>query len=162
MKRIQTSSLHHKIIKQTISYQFSLTLKEVNKLIPSHIEIEISRKTNRIRYIYLKDDLWGIIRPNDGFFLLTPNSAKFLIKNLEFPRMRVVIQSDVSEYIQKGRNVFAKHVVDCDPIIIPFSEVIVVNENDKPLAIGSAQLNKEEILSFTEGIAVKVRKGILN
>ena len=160
MIRIAPSSLQRERIRQTISYQFSLSQEEVNAFIPPHIEIELSKKTKRIRYIYLKDKLWGVMRPNDGFFLLTPNSARFLVNNLQSPKLRVVIQSDVSEYIQKGGNVFAKHVVNCDPSITPYSEVIVVDENDEPLAIGRAQLNKEEMFSFTEGIAVKVRKGI--
>lgn len=101
-----------------------------------------------------------MIRPNDGFFLLTPHSAKFLINLLQFPKLRVVVRSDVSEYILKGGNVFAKHVIDCDPTLIPYSEIIVVNQEDIPLAIGKALLNREEMRSLKEGIAVKVRKGI--
>ncbi|NVM28417.1 MAG: hypothetical protein HWN65_06210 [Candidatus Helarchaeota archaeon] len=101
-----------------------------------------------------------MIRPHDGFFLFTPNSAKFLIKTIKSPKLRVIIQSDVSQFIQKGRSVFAKHVIDCDPNLIPYSEIIVVNEEDDPLAIGKALLNREEMLSFNDGVAVKVRKGI--
>ena len=51
-------------------------------------------------------------------------------------------------------------VVDCDLNLIPYSEVIIVNEEDSPLAIGKALLNREEMLAFTAGVAVKVRKGI--
>ena len=160
MIRITPSLFIYEQIKNLISYQLSLTLEEVNQLIPFNIEIERSKKTKRIRYIYLEDELWGIIRPNDGFFLLTPNSAKLLIKTLQYPKLRVVVQSDIAEYIQKGRNVFAKHVLDCDPSIYPAAEIIVVNEKDLPLAIGKALLTKEEMLTFKEGIAVKVRKGI--
>ncbi|HUV84740.1 MAG TPA: PUA domain-containing protein, partial [Methanosarcinales archaeon] len=76
------------------------------------------------------------------------------------PKLRVIVQSDVSEAIQKGGNVFAKHVVDCDPSIVPYSEVIVVNEADALLAIGKALLMRDEMLHFKKGIAVKIRKGV--
>ena len=160
MIRITPSSIDIDHLRQSLRFQFSLTTEDLKKFIPSNIELELSGKTKRLRFIYLEEKLWGMIRPHDGFFLFTPNSAKFLIKTIKSPKLRVIIQSDVSEFIQKGRNVFAKHVIDCDPNLIPLSEVIVVNENDKPLAIGKVLLNKTEMLSFNEGIAVKVRKGI--
>ncbi|MHA1651479.1 MAG: PUA domain-containing protein [Candidatus Helarchaeota archaeon] len=154
------SSLDRLRIKQIVSYQYVLTQEEADQFIPDDIQVEYSKKTKKIRYIYLKHRLWGIIRPNDGFFLLTPASAEFLIQLLPFPRLRVVVQSDVSEFLRKGGNVFAKHVVEADPLIIPYSEVIMVDEDDIPVAIGKAYLTREEMLSFQRGVAVKVRKRI--
>jgi predicted RNA-binding protein (TIGR00451 family) len=147
-------------LKQIIAYQFRITAEQAKQLIPSTLIIEISKKTHRTRYLYLNNELWGIIRPNDGFFLLTPASARSLLKLLPFPKQRVIVQSEVAPYILKGGNVFAKHVVDCDSAIIPGLEVIAVDEKDTPLAIGRAQLNKHEMLSFSNGVAVKVRKGL--
>jgi len=159
MLRITPSAVDLEDLKQKLLYQFSLTREEIDILIPPNIIFEISRNTNRLRFVYLKDQLWGMIRPNDGFFLFTPNSAQFLIRHVKFPKLRVVVRSDVAEFIKKGGNVFAKHVVDCDLNLIPYSEVIIVNEEDNPLAIGKALLNREEMLAFTAGVAVKVRKG---
>jgi predicted RNA-binding protein (TIGR00451 family) len=160
MKRFCPSPQFSEQIRQKISYQFSIPAQKVASLIPAPIEVELSKRTNRLRYIFFENQLWGVIRPHDGFFLLTPNSAKYFIQILPSPQLRVIVQSDVSEYIQKGGNVFAKHVMDCDPSIIPNSEVIIVNEVDSPLAIGRALLTKDEMLTFQKGIAVKVRKGI--
>ncbi len=154
------SPIEYQSILQIVSYQLGLTPEDAGEFIPPSITVEYSKKTKRIRYIYLKDDLWGILRPTDGIFLLTPSSASFLIKHLTFPKLRVVVQSNISEFILKGGNVFAKHVVDCDPLINPRSEVIVVNEDDLPLAIGRAEMVRAEMLAFQDGIAVKVRKGI--
>lgn len=159
MKRIAASRSYCNSFRQRLRYQFSLTQETAEKFIPENLELELSAKTKRVRNIFVGPELWGFIRPMDGIFLLTPSSAKFLLKILEFPKLRVVVQSDVSEYIQKGGNVFAKHVVDCDPTLSPSSEVIVVNEDDTPLAIGRLLLNREEALAFKTGIAVKVRKG---
>ncbi|MHA1130440.1 MAG: PUA domain-containing protein [Candidatus Helarchaeota archaeon] len=161
MLRINPSILDLEKIRQIVAYQFQLSSEEAHQFIPSNIQIELSKKTKRIRFIYLNEELWGIIRPKDGFFLLTPGSAAAMIKLLPFPRQRVVVQTNVSEYIRKGGNVFAKHILDCDPTLIPYSEVIAVDENDTPLAVGKLLLNKQEMLSFSSGIAVKVRKGII-
>lgn len=74
--------------------------------------------------------------------------------------MRVIILTEVSEFIKKGRNVFAKHVVDADQEIRPYSEVLIVDEDDELLAVGKAIMNKKEMLTFQHGTAVKVRHGI--
>jgi len=160
MNHITASRSYCRSLRQRLRYQFSLTQEEADNFIPLNLELELSAKTKRVRNIFVGPDLWGFLRPMDGLFLLTPSSAKFLIKLLKFPKLRVVVQSDVSEYIQQGGNVFAKHVVNCDPTLIPSSEVIVVNEEDLPLALGRLLLNREEALAFKTGIAVKVRKGI--
>lgn len=160
MIHITPSSIGIDHLRRRLCFQFSLSIEDQEKLIPSNIEFKLSGKTKRLRFLYLEEKLWGMIRPHDGFFLFTPNSAKFLIKTIKSPKLRVIIQSDVSQFIQKGRSVFAKHVIDCDPNLIPYSEIIVVNEEDDPLAIGKALLNREEMLSFNDGVAVKVRKGI--
>jgi len=160
MNRITPPRSYCNSLRQRVQYQFSLSQEEADTFIPSNLELELSVKTKRVRNIFVGTELWGFLRPMDGIFLLTPSSAKFLIKTLQYPKLRVVVQSDVSEYIQNGGNVFAKHVIDCDPTLIPSSEVIVVNEADMPLAIGRLLLNREEALAFKSGIAVKVRKGI--
>lgn len=160
MNRIISSTAFCYSLRQRLRYQFYLSQEEADKFIPLKIELEFSAKTKRVRYVYVENELWGVLRPTDGNFLLTPSSAKFLLKNLKSPKLRVIIQTDVSEYIQKGGNVFAKHVIDCDPNLAPHSEVIVVDANDVPLALGRLLLNREEALAFKAGVAVKVRKGI--
>ncbi|MDD1777016.1 MAG: pseudouridine synthase [Candidatus Helarchaeota archaeon] len=160
MNRVISSTAYCHSLRQRLRYQFYLTQEEADKFIPLKLELEFSAKTKRVRYIYVENELWGVLRPTDGIFLLTPSSAKFLVGILKSPKLRVIIQTEVSEYIQKGGNVFAKHVIDCDPILTPHSEVIVVDANDIPLALGRLLLNREEALAFKTGIAVKVRKGI--
>jgi len=39
-------------------------------------------------------------------------------------------------------------------------EVLVVDGNDKLVAVGRAMLVRDEMLSFRKGIAVKVRDGV--
>jgi len=160
MNRVLSSISYCHSLRQRLRYQFYLSQEEADTFIPLKLELEFSVRTKRVRYIYVENELWGVLRPTDGNFLLTSSSANFLVELLKSPKLRVIVQTDVSEYIQKGGNVFAKHVIDCDPILTPLSEVIVVDANDIPLALGRLLLNREEALAFKTGIAVKVRKGI--
>ena len=66
----------------------------------------------------------------------------------------------VEEFVEKGGNVFAKHVVDVDPELRPEEEVLVVGRRDRLLAVGRSFFNAEEMKSFKIGVAVKVRHGI--
>ncbi|MHA1301577.1 MAG: PUA domain-containing protein [Candidatus Helarchaeota archaeon] len=146
-------------IRSIARFLFHLTLSESELLFPSNVEITISKKTNRIRYVSKNGDLICTIRPTDGLILFTIEGARILQSIVKSPKMRVIVQNDVSEFIKQGRNVFAKHVVNADSEIRPNSEVIVVNEDDELLAIGKAVLNQEEMLAFQYGTAVKVRHG---
>src|SRR5438093_502047 len=76
------------------------------------------------------------------------------------PRLRVEVVQGVEEFIEKGGNVFCKHVQDVDPELRPAEEVLVVDGKDRLLAVGRSFFNAEEMLSFKIGVAVKVRHGI--
>lgn len=125
----------------------------------THARAEFA-KTGRIRRIYSDDILLATVRASDGFFTLTKEGAE-RIHRLEYPKNRVIIEDrEVGNFIKEGRSVFAKFVVDCDPEIRPYQEVIVVDKEDNLLATGKAILNADEMLAFDRGIAVKVRRGI--
>lgn len=147
-------------IKAVSDYQFG---KEITDILFDDIEqinFERSPNTNKIRYIYYKDNLILTFRPTSGFFTLTLFSAKKIIKKISAPKMRVTVLNDISEYIKKGRNVFCKHVVDIDEDLRPLDEVIVVNQDDELLAIGKLKIPVSYIKSFSHGVAVNIRKGI--
>ena len=74
--------------------------------------------------------------------------------------MRIIVLTEISEFIKKGRNVFCKHVVEVDNNLRPLDEVIVVNQKDELLAIGRLKLPVDFITSFKTGLAVLVRKGV--
>jgi predicted RNA-binding protein (TIGR00451 family) len=70
------------------------------------------------------------------------------------------MNEESSEFIRKGGTAFCKHVIDADPEIRAYDEVILVDEKDKLLATGKAMLSCEEMKIFDHGVAVKVRYGI--
>jgi len=138
-------------------YQFG---KEIGaKLFPDDVEILFSKRTGRIRYVYLKSKRLATLRPTDGLFSLSVTGAKRIAENAASAKCFVTIQNDVSEFIADGGDVFAVHVVKTDQEIRAKDEVIVVDEGGKVLAVGRAVLSGEEMKVFKIGVAVKVRRG---
>lgn len=111
-----------------------------------------------MRYLYRDDELIATLRPTDGMLALTLGGAKLLMRAGCFKNI-VTVRTDVSDFIRRGRNVFAKHVTRASLTIRPEDEVIVVDEENNLLATGRALLSGEEMLSFRRGVAVKVRHG---
>ena len=69
------------------------------------------------------------------------------------------MQNDVSKYIADGGDVFAVHVVAVDEEVRAKDEVIILDEDQRVLAVGRALLSADEMLAFKIGVAVKVRRG---
>jgi len=65
----------------------------------------------------------------------------------------------VADYVARGENVMAKHVVEAGDGVRPGDEVIVMDSKRGVLAVGRALLNREEMLAFGVGVAVRTRRG---
>ncbi len=146
---------------QAISdYQFGTSITDILFDDIEHIRIERSPNTNKIRYLYHKNNLLLTLRPTNAFFTLSLYSAKRIITKTSAPKLRVIVLNEISEFIKKGRNVFCKHVVGIDDDLRPLDEVIVVNHHDELLAIGKLKIPVSYVKSFSSGVAVNIRKGI--
>ena len=144
-------------IRAIANYQFGKGVGEA--LFPDDVELSFSRRTGRIRHIYLNGVLLATLRPTDGFFSLTIEGARRFMQ-VKPRRLWVRVQDDVSEFIARGRSVFAKHVVDCDEEIRPEEEIVVINGQDEVLSVGRAVLTGREMKAFKHGVAVRVRRGV--
>ena len=144
-------------IRKTADYQFGKNIGEV--LFPDSVSISFSKRTGRIRHIFLNKELLATLRPTDGMFSLTIHGAKRLVivKPL---RCYVKVSDDVSSFIARGKSAFAKHIVDADDEIRPREEVVVLDEKNEILAVGRAVLSGKEMKVFKRGVAVQVRSGI--
>jgi len=131
------------------------------KLFPENVEIVYSKRTGRIRYVYLNGKRLATLRPTDGLFSLSIAGAKRIVENADSAKCLVTVRSDVTKFIAKGGDVFAVHVVRADDDIRSKDEVIVVNENGEVLAVGRAVLSGAEMKAFKKGVAVKVRRGCM-
>ncbi len=129
-------------------------------LFPNRVEVVFSRRTGRIRHIYLVGKLLATLRPKDGMFSLTLIGAKRLMDRIDPPRLWVKVPNDVAVFVADGKSVFAKHVVGADVEIRPQEEVTVIDAGGRVVAVGRAVLTGREMLVFKRGVAVKVRRGV--
>lgn len=143
-------------IRSIADYQFGRGTGKV--LFPDTVDIVFSRRTGRIRHIYLDGELLATLRPTDSFFSLTIEGARH-ITQIKPPRLWVEVQDGAADFVAKGKSVFAKHVIDCDEEIRPEEEVVVINSKCKVLAVGRAGLAGKEMKAFKHGVAVRVRRG---
>jgi predicted RNA-binding protein (TIGR00451 family) len=143
-------------IRSIADYQFGQGIGEV--LFPDDVRILFSRRTNKIRHVFLEGRLLATLRPTNGFFSLALEGARRIVK-IEPLRLWVKVQDDVCDFVAEGRSVFAKHVVDCDEEIRPEEEVVVVNSQSEVIAVGRAVLTGVEMKAFKFGVAVRVRHG---
>jgi 7-cyano-7-deazaguanine tRNA-ribosyltransferase len=142
-------------VEYIFNYQFGEPLFKF--LDREKIVIERSKNTGKIRSIHYNNKRILALRASDGLFSLNYDGALLIHSNFQYPRHRVVIDPEVKEFIIQGRNVFAKFVEDADPDIRPHDDVLIVNGNDKFLSYGRAILNREEMVEFQKGVAVKNR-----
>ena len=146
-------------VRSIADYQFGKGVGE--KLFPENVEIVYSKRTGRIRYIYLNGKRLATLRPMDGFFSLSIEGAKRIVEKRIPARCIVTVKNSFSKFVAEGGDVFAAHVLKADGEIRPKDEVIVVNEGGEVLAVGRTILSGEEMTAFKTGVAVKVRRGVL-
>lgn len=144
-------------IRSTADYQFGEGVGV--KLFPENVEIEYSKATGRIRYVYLNGERLATLRPTDGLLSLSIAAAQIVAETRGSAKCFVTVQNDVSKYIADGGDVFAVHVVAVDEEVRAKDEVIIVDEDSHVLAVGRALLSAVEMQAFKTGVAVKVRRG---
>ncbi len=115
--------------------------------------------TGRIRQVLFEGTRLATIRASDGRLTLGIEGAKRLQAVLPAPDYRVVIRDDVAEFVAKGKNAFAKHVIAADPAIRAGDDVLVVAGDDRLIACGGAVVSGTEMLAFNYGVGVRVRQG---
>jgi len=144
-------------IRSVADYQFGKGVGQ--RLFPSDVKIAFSRRTGRIRYVYLNGERLVTMRPTDGFFSLSIAGAQRIAEKAAFTECFVTVKDSVSKYIADGGDVFAAHVVRADGEIRSKDEVTVLDEKGRILAVGRAVLSGDEMLAFERGVAVRVRHG---
>ncbi|WP_317135827.1 PUA domain-containing protein [Methanochimaera problematica] len=147
---------HLKRIRVIADFQFGKNTGEY--LFPDECEFKLST-TKRIRYVLLDGDRVATVRANDGRLTLSNKGASRLYECLKEPGYRVNIKSEVSSFVESGKNAMAKHVVSADENIRAGDEVLVCDESGRLIATGSALLSGEEMTAFNYGVAVQIRKG---
>ena len=145
-------------IRRVADYQFGKGVGD--GIFPDDVTVAFSKRTGKIRHIYLDRELLATLKPRDGLFSLGIEGARRLA-NVEPKRLWVIVQEEAVDSVGKGGDVFARHVVDADLEIRPREEVIVLNGSCRLVAVGKAILSGREMRDFSRGVAVRVRRGSL-
>lgn len=157
--RTGTFDIYMERVKSVADMQFGKGAASI--LIKGNVELIKSKRTGKIRNVISDEKHVLSMRASDGMFTLKQEGAIRLHAGFKRPSLRVMVENDSVEFNREGKNVFAKFVVECDEEIRPMDEVLVVDKSDELVAFGRAMMNREEMLSFKIGVAVKVREGIL-
>ncbi len=126
------------------------------------MKIKYSKKTGRIRYVFLKDKPYFSVRTSDGFLTLSIPAARVLLESLESSELFVVVYNQFRDHILSRKEVLVRHIKSVDPRLKSGCEVIVIDEDRKLIGVGRAILNGDEMLEIKRGIAIKLRKVVRN
>ncbi len=153
----RTGILDSDRVKAVADMQFG---KGARRIFEGNIRIVKSKRTGKIRNVYVDDEHLVSMRAHDGLFTLKSDGARKLMKVIPYPGIRVVIENDAVEFVAQGKNVFSKFVLEMDEDLRPMDEVIIVDSMDNLVGIGQVVLVRDEAKAFQRGIAVKVREGV--
>ena len=146
-------------LRAIADYQFGSGVGRV--LIPDDVIVSKSPNTLRIRHVIIEGEGTVVtLRAQDCLYSLHILGGSRLLEGFDPPRFRVIVSNDVAEHVERGGNVFARHVVDVDPNLRAGGEVVVVDEEDRLLGVGRLRLSPSEIPYFSRGEAVRVRHSI--
>jgi uncharacterized protein with predicted RNA binding PUA domain len=147
-------------IRAVADYQFGRGVGA--KFFPRRVKIVFSRRTGRIRYVYLDGKRLATMRPTDGMFSLSIRGARRIAEGIASAKCFVKVKDDISKFIAEGGDVFAAHVMAADDEIRAKDEVVVLDSNCNVLAVGRAVLSGEEMKAFKRGVAIKTRRGCID
>ncbi|WP_457557422.1 PUA domain-containing protein [Candidatus Harpocratesius sp.] len=147
-------------LRGIFTYQFNTTVASVLLGSFPKMTFKFSHKTKKLKFIYVDNQIFASYRPQTGTFSLSFSAANLILHHTSIPTLRVVILTEVQDFIKDGKSVFSQHVVDVDPSLHIGDEVIIVNETDELLAIGKLFYPPIYIKQRVKGSCVKVRKGI--
>jgi 7-cyano-7-deazaguanine tRNA-ribosyltransferase len=156
MQKVKPSALEKRKLKSIADFQFGKGAGNV--LFTDDIEIERSKATNRIRFVYLGDERVCSFRVKDGYLVLSLMGGKLLQENSL--GLRVKVNQDAEPFIRKGKSVYSKHVIEADYNIAVREEVIIVNHNNEFIGIGTAKISGLLMKEMKSGVAVNTRKGV--
>ncbi len=138
----------------------------VSSVLPTHLDMEYSRKTGKIKNFSTDGKLIGTFR-TDGGIAITIEGAKLFLRHPNFLSSNCIIPvDDAIPFVMEGRSLFVKHVYRCGINIRCNSEVAVVDNNNNVLAVGrslfpySYYLDNDSDKTLLKGVGVKIREGI--
>ncbi len=117
--------------------------------------VERSRRTGRLREIRDDGERAFVIDPQ-GLPRPTFVGARLLHAALPSPQARIIVAPDAVEFVERGRSLFSKFVRGGDRSLVPGSSALLVDPDDRLLAVGRLLLAPPEMGRLSRGVAVRV------
>jgi archaeosine synthase len=134
------------IMRATADFQFGLGASKL--LIPDNARLG-GKPYRQIVCRIDKEQVCSFIA-DSGSLSLTLSGAKLLV-----PLKRYWVRLDAPQV--KGGSIFAVGITEADPDIRPGDEVIVLNNDDRVIAVGKSEMSGREMCELARGRAVSVR-----
>jgi 7-cyano-7-deazaguanine tRNA-ribosyltransferase len=121
------------------------------------LQIVLSKSTGKIRHCKSNDEILFTVVPTTGLLTPTYRGGQELIQVGVSDTYKVIIDSDVSEFVAAGKSALAKFVKKAAPSLKAGEEVLVLDEVQNLLGTGRAIISGHEMTTFNRGVAVQIR-----
>ncbi|OYT54420.1 MAG: tRNA-guanine(15) transglycosylase [Candidatus Altiarchaeales archaeon ex4484_2] len=141
-------------LRAMMDYQFG---SGAGSLIPERVRIKNSRRTGRMRWVYLDGELFASLRASDNWIIPKEKMALSLREKFPYPLLRVSVDDEAKPFVEEGKSVFCKFVLEIDDNLRCMDEVLVVDKDDNLIRVGTLHLSPREVMDYNKGMAVRVR-----
>ncbi|MHA2207985.1 MAG: tRNA guanosine(15) transglycosylase TgtA [Candidatus Thorarchaeota archaeon] len=121
------------------------------------LQIDLSKSTGKIRHCRINDEILFTVVPTTGLLTPTYLGGQELLQAGLNDTYKVVIDSDVSEFVASGKSALAKFIKNAAPELKAGEEVLVLDEEQNLLGTGRSQISGREMAAFNRGVAVQIR-----
>lgn len=132
----------------------------ISDALPAAIQFEFSRRTGRIKNFSIGGRLVATLRTDGGLALTIFGAQHFLEKSRQFRENCVAPVQEAVPFISEGRSLFCRHVQWCGSNVRAGSDVAVIDDGSRVIAVGVAMLASQLMKQYGQGVAVKIREGI--
>ncbi len=121
------------------------------------MQIVLSKSTGKIRHCKSDGEILFTVVPTTGLLTPTYRGGQELLRVGIDDTYKIIMDSDVSEFVASGKSALAKFVKHADPNLKAGEEVLVLDEVQNLLGTGRALITGEEMATFNRGVAVVIR-----
>ena len=122
----------------------------------NQFQVEYSKKTKRMTYIYFMGNLCFSLRNSDGYYISTSEGAK-LLSSAKLKDQTVVISREAIPFVKEKKSLYNRHVLKTSSGITPNSEVFLVDKDDKVIGTGISKQPGYAMLELKRGVAVRTK-----
>jgi 7-cyano-7-deazaguanine tRNA-ribosyltransferase len=149
------SSWTRRKLRALLAYQWGQNARILADL--EDMEVVLSKSTGKIRHCKSDGEIIFTIVPTTGLLTPTYRGGQELLQVGLDDIYKVIMDSDVSEFVASGKSALAKFVKHADSRLKAGEEVLVLDEAMNLLGTGRALISGDEMTTFNRGVAVMIR-----